>query len=222
MTPDEFRTRATLAVAPVDPDPATYAWLREQAAHRRFPVLPVTAGAAVAVAVAVGTVAATAPGAPGTSVRPLASTSATATPTASPTPSAKSEDWRGDGTSRETFLPMLERAQADVTWPDRYVQTPEFLWAKVEVLARDSWFTEEDARFFTRFGALCSWTVQLVDDEGDAASTRATLRALDRLAARHPDLRDMTGRITTRARRGDFGHARQFVFANGCAKGFER
>lgn len=115
MTPEEFRTRAERALAPIEPDPLSYARLRASAGRRRSRgragVAAALAASAVLVTVAVGL-----------AVRPdrgrEPAVSVDVTPTASPAPvAARHGDVDGDGrVDRVTLVEDGDRAAATWRW----------------------------------------------------------------------------------------------------------
>ena len=114
MTPEEFTARATAAVATVEPDEASYAWLTRNVARRRTRRRVLWAAAATAAVAVTGVAVAVVPRERDSGV--------TTTPTGGPSPTASAKpspaidgDVDGDGAA-DTVELMAKGNGLDTTW----------------------------------------------------------------------------------------------------------
>lgn len=125
---------------------------------------------------------------------------------------------RPPANNRAEVLPWVEKANAKVTWPDRYKLTPDAIYTRFMEPAKDVQFVERDAVDMVNIWNVCAWTLQLIDDTKGRKPVDAALAALATLA--EGDYQQMLEPIISEARLGGITTASQFTTANDCGKGF--
>jgi hypothetical protein len=125
---------------------------------------------------------------------------------------------RPPANKRGEVLPWVEKAHANVTWPDRYQLTPDAIYTRFMEPAKDVQFVERDAVDMVNIWNVCAWTLQLIDDTKGRKPVEQDLAALSTLA--DGDFKQMLDPIISEARLGGITSATQFAGANDCGKGF--
>ena len=126
-------------------------------------------------------------------------------------------------TTKEQFMPILERSYQSVEWPSRYTLTPDQVWKLLDPGTTDIAYGQNDADMFVWIWNACAWTEQLVDmvkGQTDPTALAGVESHLTRLASANDGNRPYVTDMVAAADLGDLSSAQQFIASNDCARGF--